>query len=547
MLIFSKQTVAIPRQHRPLNQVTSRTNPSAIDVVGEAPWEAAVAVNGSSPTRQGKYFHRQIAVNNASQPVYLPVTVTANKGTSSAVETGNVFVPRFNESFSYDADGNLTQDGRWAYTWDGENRLIGMESVASVPVVAKRKLSFAYDYLSRRSASRTQLWDAGASAWAYGALHQYVYDGWNLVAELVDGVRVSTYVWGLDLSGTMQGAGGVGGLLSVSQRQSVGGPLQTSYAIPDANGNVMMLVDAQTLETAAEYEYGPFGELIRRTGPRAKENPFRFSSKYQDEESGLLYYGYRYYDANTGRWLSRDPIGEKGGQNVYCFASNSPTGDIDFLGLWGEMVHNAFTKAWAQTVGIPLDTAILIGAADESVDHGLTNPLPWGDQAYHFNLTPKTGQDTRMVLFWKHFRAGLELCSDKKDTDDAQGAAEQLGIALHPLQDFIAHGDYGHLHTALNFPVSYHHNIGSPQKEFGPPSGYPDDVTLDATVNGSPTPYGIPTQDALFGDLKGDYAFYVKGSRRINKTREVTMINIIDFKNRMNCKPCGNCARAFKK
>ena len=59
-MIFSKQAVAIPRQHRPLNQVTSRTNPSAIDVVGEAPWEAAVAVNGSSPTRQGKYFALQV-------------------------------------------------------------------------------------------------------------------------------------------------------------------------------------------------------------------------------------------------------------------------------------------------------------------------------------------------------------------------------------------------------------------------------------------------------------------------------------------------------
>ncbi|HRT58999.1 MAG TPA: RHS repeat-associated core domain-containing protein, partial [Candidatus Paceibacterota bacterium] len=58
------------------------------------------------------------------------------------------------------------------------------------------------------------------------------------------------------------------------------------------------------------YRYGPFGELIRATGPMAKANPFRFSTRYQDEETGLVYYGYRYYDPGTGRWVSRDPLGE---------------------------------------------------------------------------------------------------------------------------------------------------------------------------------------------------------------------------------------------
>jgi RHS repeat-associated protein len=57
---------------------------------------------------------------------------------------------------------------------------------------------------------------------------------------------------------------------------------------------------------------GPFGEVIRATGPMAKGNPFRFSTKYQDDETDLLYYGYRYYNASTGRWLSRDPFEESG-------------------------------------------------------------------------------------------------------------------------------------------------------------------------------------------------------------------------------------------
>ena len=58
--------------------------------------------------------------------------------------------------------------------------------------------------------------------------------------------------------------------------------------------------------------YGPFGELIRATGPMAKANPFRFSTKYQDDETDLLYYGYRYYKPSTGDWLSHDPIDEPG-------------------------------------------------------------------------------------------------------------------------------------------------------------------------------------------------------------------------------------------
>jgi RHS repeat-associated protein len=74
---------------------------------------------------------------------------------------------------------------------------------------------------------------------------------------------------------------------------------------------------------------GPFGEVIRSTGPLAKVNPIRFSTKHQDDESDLLYYGYRYYKASTGTWASRDPVKEKGGRNLYAFVANSPITSID--------------------------------------------------------------------------------------------------------------------------------------------------------------------------------------------------------------------------
>ena len=83
---------------------------------------------------------------------------------------------------------------------------------------------------------------------------------------------------------------------------------------------------------APRYGYGPFGEVVRASGPMAGQNPFQFSTKYTDQETGLNYYGYRYYNPSTGRWISRDPIGEAGGMNVYDFVRNHPLYAIDDTG-----------------------------------------------------------------------------------------------------------------------------------------------------------------------------------------------------------------------
>jgi RHS repeat-associated protein len=93
-----------------------------------------------------------------------------------------------------------------------------------------------------------------------------------------------------------------------------------------------ILVHSASATISAQYEYGPFGEVLRATGPMATVNPFRFSTKFQDDETGMLYYGYRYYDPSTGRWNSRDPFGERGGQNLQGFVRNSPTKRVDTNG-----------------------------------------------------------------------------------------------------------------------------------------------------------------------------------------------------------------------
>ena len=154
---------------------------------------------------------------------------------------------------------------------------------------------------------------------------------------------LASYTWGADLSGTLQG--GVGGLLSVTVPT---GPNTGAYfCCYDGNGNVMGLINAADGSVAARYEYDPFGETLRATGPMAKANPLRFSTKYQDEETGLLYYGYRYYDPITGRWPNKDPLGEPGfellrqnepnlrgdGPNLYAFCHNDPNDFFDPYGL----------------------------------------------------------------------------------------------------------------------------------------------------------------------------------------------------------------------
>jgi RHS repeat-associated protein len=105
----------------------------------------------------------------------------------------------------------------------------------------------------------------------------------------------------------------VGALLQIADH-STGKTYLPAY---DGNGNVAALFDASDGTVAAAYEYSPYGESLRCEGTFARENSFRFSTKFTDDETGLVYYGRRYYSPSQGRFLSRDPKNEKGGLNLY--------------------------------------------------------------------------------------------------------------------------------------------------------------------------------------------------------------------------------------
>jgi RHS repeat-associated protein len=313
-------------------------------------------VNSGTPqatTRHSELFFKPVAVNNATAAQTAAITVTGVKnnvgsGGEDAVTqtTKTAFLAQTPEAFTADSDGNLTADARWAYTWDGENRLSAMETspAAATAGVAKLKLEFSYDGQGRRVSKKVSNWTG--SAWTLASQTLFLYDGWNMVAELnalSSNAAVRTYVWGLDGSGSFQGAGGVGGLIGVTD--STG----SRCATYDGNGNVSGLVDMATGAKSATYDYNAFGETIIADGPMQDAFPFRFSTKYQDAETGFYNYGYRIYQPSTGRWLSKDPLEEEGGVNLYGFVSNNAVDAIDPLG------QNGYTQGLLWLLGLGKD------------------------------------------------------------------------------------------------------------------------------------------------------------------------------------------------
>lgn len=198
--------------------------------------------------------------------------------------------------------------------------------------------------LGRRIGKLVSNWDATGSAWVPATHRKFIYEGWNLIAELnaaAGNALLRTYAWGLDLSGSKQGAGGVGGLVAIRE----GG--NTFLPVFDGNGNVMGMTTAAAVtftingnsvsyaagSLVAAYEYDAFGQTLRETGPYAASNPIRFSTKYTDSETGQVYYGYRFYSPSLGRFINRDPIEEQGGINLYAFVGNNGVSSWDYLGL----------------------------------------------------------------------------------------------------------------------------------------------------------------------------------------------------------------------
>jgi RHS repeat-associated protein len=247
-------------------------------------------------------------------------------------------------------DGTLSAFG-WtrtggldALTVDGQN--------ATVFEQAESRLTFVYDGQGRRRTKSEYSRDNGQ--WVLLRQTRYIWDlpavpapgtqsqalqagGWLCLQHRIteDGeTATETYLRGLDLSGSLEGAGGIGGMLAVTRCPDP--VLQVPCALlvffDNGRGDITELADPVTGAVVAHYECSPFGKVLVSSGPLAGANPYRFSSKEHDA-TGLAYYGYRYYSPELGRWINRDPIGERGDVDLYGYCANKPVLLLDASGL----------------------------------------------------------------------------------------------------------------------------------------------------------------------------------------------------------------------
>ena len=358
-----------------LNQYSAIATEGGRFILGEAPPANAVTINGSAATRAGGlgFYWKQLSGDNSENPLWSNDTVASNGITIS----GNTWTPKVSVTPVHDFDGNLTFDGRWDYSWNAENRPTRMQTTtaAANAGVPRQRLDFVYDSQGRR-VSKTVSTSNDGTSWSFASNLRFLYDGWNLIAEYSAPSESSTsltlqaaHTWGIDLSGTPQGAGGVGGLLS----SNIQNPTSNISCFPafDGNGNISAWIGSNgTL--LARMEYSPFGQLIAQYKFTAALDDtlsrlhFGFSTKYTDRESGLLDYVHRLYDPVSGRWKSRDPIGEEGGVNLYGFVWNSPVNRTDILGMKAYMVYRRLNIPLLKW--IPLAGHVFLAFTEEGAD-----------------------------------------------------------------------------------------------------------------------------------------------------------------------------------
>jgi len=225
-------------------------------------------------------------------------------------------------SYTYDNNGNTkTKPDGTQYNWDFENRLTQVVLPGSGGTV-----NFKYDPFGRRiQKSFTQ----GSTT----TTTNYLYDRKNLLEELDSGGNVLaryTQTRSLDQSLSELRSG-------ITSYYEVGG-LGSITSLSNASGTL-----------ANTYTYDSYGKLTASTGTIT--NPFQYTGREFDPETGIYEYRARYYDQSVGRFLSEDPIGFKGGNNFYAYTNNNPVRYRDPNGLLRDCDQEhieCWRKCWSQ-------------------------------------------------------------------------------------------------------------------------------------------------------------------------------------------------------
>ncbi len=265
---------------------------------------------------------------------------TAKNGITYVYNAANQLVSASDgSSYLYDANGNLTSktvSGQTtSYTWDGYDRL------ARIDFADGSHAAYTYDVDGRRLSKRER----------NGQITYYIYEELNLVQELnAAGSVIASYVYDrLDRP------------ISMTRGNT------TYYYLYDHLGSVVGLSDGAN-SLVATYRYDPWGNVIASGGSNpALLNPFRFTGREWDAESGLYYYRARYYDPQIGRFLSQDPLHlVTAGTHGYAYAGNNPLRNVDPSGL----LEVGWRRFWQAVGGVAVGagTALLIiGTAPVSI------------------------------------------------------------------------------------------------------------------------------------------------------------------------------------
>ncbi len=236
-----------------------------------------------------------------------------------AYDAANRLLSQGSLSFAYDANGNLisqqdTIPGKtMVYGYDFENRL-----TSAGPSQKPNKFAYVYDWVGRRT-KRT----------VSGNVTKYYYEGFDVLFQTN---AAST------LTKNFTNGSRIDEVLSVNKR---------SY-LYDGLGSVTALTK-DSGQTSATYNYDVFGSVRSRSGTVTNDN--LFTGRPFDNETGLYYYRNRYYSPSQGRFITKDPIGLRGGINLYAYVYNNPIGLIDPLGLSGDLAVHSYTDGTGSTSG----------------------------------------------------------------------------------------------------------------------------------------------------------------------------------------------------
>ena len=364
-------------------------------------------------------------LGTAQSFAYDPV---GNRTTAGNVtNAGNQLTADATHSYQYDDNGNLTRKtllatGTYAqYTYDAENRLTKVEDFVAGNPTPSFTSTYRYDGLGRR-----------IEKVANGQTKRYIYDGEDILLEY-DGTNT--------LQARYTHGPGIDEPIAVTKGSS------TYFYHQDGLGSVTDLTDSAGA-TAKSYAYDAYGNILE--SPGTLEQPYTYTGRELDSESGLYYYRARYYDPASGRFLQKDPLGLRNGEfTLYAYVLGNPTNLIDPLGLYTPGVHKRITEA--ALAGIDQKACRQFSSLPELVANVDFSPSWLESQRknnahMHGMAAGKEDRDVARSRFGKYIGDNLASCT-----------VEGLARSLHAVQDSTAEGhrNFQPYNGIINLDISH--------------------------------------------------------------------------------------------